>query len=127
VIDQLKTTTPRYVAVSAALLTAIGFGIGGKEVGIGAAVGGLVAVVDAWAIIWLVTQIISGSSRVGRGIAVALLSSKLVILLAVCWVLLARLAVHPAGFALGLGALVLGMLYAGAKLSMAEAQATREG
>ena len=126
-IDQLKTNTPRYVAVSAALLTAIGFGIGGTEVGIGAAVGGLVAVVDAWAIIWLVTQIISGSSAVGRGIAVALLASKLMILLAVCWVLLARLAVHPAGFALGLGALVVGMLYAGARLSMTDAQTTREG
>jgi hypothetical protein len=126
VIDQLKTQTPRYVAVAAVLLAAIAFAIGGTEVGFGAAVGGLVAVVDAWAIIWLVSQILTGAG-LSRAIAVALLASKLIILLAVCWALLTRLAINPVGFSVGLGALVVGMLYAGAIVSVKEAQATREG
>ncbi len=125
-IDQLTTQTPRYVAVAAVLLAAIAYAIGGTEVGIGAAVGGLVAVVDAWAIIWLVSQILTGAG-LSRAIAVALLASKLIILLAVCWALLTRLAINPMGFSVGLGALVVGMLYAGAMLSVKEAQAAGEG
>lgn len=124
-IDNLKTTTPRYVAVAAVLLTALAFALGGTEIGLGAAVGGLVAVVDAWAIIWLVSQILTGAG-LSRAIAVALLASKLIILLAVCWALLARLAINPIGFSVGLSALVVGMLYAGAMLSAKEAQAARE-
>jgi hypothetical protein len=40
--------------------------------------------------------------------------------------LLARWGVDPIGFSVGLGALVLGMLYSGAELSVREAQAARE-
>jgi len=126
VIDHLKTETPRYVAIAAVLLAALAFAIGGTEVGIGAAVGGVVALVDAWAIIWLVSEILTGAG-LSRAIAVALLASKLIIVLAICWALLTRLAINPMGFAVGLGALVVGMLYAGARLSVLEAQARREG
>ncbi len=125
-IDHLKTETPRYVAIAAVLLAALAFAIGGTEVGIGAAVGGVVALVDAWAIIWLVSEILTGAG-LSRAIAVALLASKLIIVLAICWALLTRLAINPMGFAVGLGALVVGMLYAGARLSVLEAQARREG
>ena len=124
-IDNLKTTTPRYVAVAAMLLTALAFALGGTEIGLGAAVGGVVALVDAWAIIWLVSQILTGAG-LSRAIAVALLASKLIILLAVCWALLARLAINPIGFSVGLSALVVGMLYAGAMLSAKEAKAAGE-
>ncbi|MFW2387779.1 MAG: ATP synthase subunit I [Polyangiales bacterium] len=124
-IDNLKTTTPRSVAVAAMLLTALAFALGGTEVGLGAAVGGLVAVVDAWAIIWLVSQVLTGAG-LSRAIAVALLASKLIILLAVCWALLARLAINPIGFSVGLSALVVGMLYAGAMLSAAEIETSGE-
>ena len=124
-IDSLKTTTPRYVAVAAMLLTALAFALGGTEIGLGAAVGGVVALVDAWAIIWLVSQILTGAG-LSRAIAVALLASKLIILLAVCWALLARLAINPIGFSVGLSALVVGMLYAGAMLSAKEAKAAGE-
>jgi predicted Kef-type K+ transport protein len=40
--------------------------------------------------------------------------------------LLARWGVDPIGFSVGLGALVLGMLYSGAELSVREARAAQE-
>jgi predicted Kef-type K+ transport protein len=46
--------------------------------------------------------------------------------LGICWALLARFGVDPMGFSLGLGALVLGMLYGGAELASKEARAARE-
>jgi hypothetical protein len=123
VIEQLKTQTPRHVAVAALVLTGLGFVLGGLSVGIGAAVGGVVATLDAWAITWLAGRIVSGAGFIGRGFAAALLGAKLVVLLAVCWALLARWGVDPIGFSVGLSGLVLGMLYSGAELSIREAQA----
>jgi len=126
VIDQLKTQTPRYVAVAAVVLAGLALVLGGASIGTGAAVGGLVATLDAWAITWLASRIVGGAGFLSRGFAAALLGAKLVILLSVCWALLARWGVDPLGFSVGLGALVLGMLYSGAELSVREAQAARE-
>jgi hypothetical protein len=126
VIDRLRTQTPRNVAVAALVLTGLGFVLGGVSVGIGAAVGGIVATLDAWAITWLASRIVNGAGFIGRGFAAGLLGAKLVVLLAVCWALLARWGVDPLGFSVGLGALVLGMLYSGAELSVREAQAVGE-
>jgi hypothetical protein len=126
VIDQLKTQTPRHVAVAALVLTGLGLVIGGVSIGTGAAVGGIVAVLDAWAITWLASRIVNGAGFLDRGFAAGLLGAKLVVLLAVCWALLARWGVDALGFSVGLGALVLGMLYSGAELSVREAQAARE-
>ena len=125
-IDQLKTQTPRYVAVAAVVLAGLALVLGGASIGTGAAVGGLVATLDAWAITWLASRIVGGAGFLSRGFAAALLGAKLVILLSVCWALLARWGVDPLGFSVGLGALVLGMLYSGAELSVREAQAARE-
>jgi hypothetical protein len=126
VIDQLKTQTPRYVTVAALVLTGVAFVLGGVSIGTGAAIGGIVAGLDAWAITWLASRIVNGAGFIGRGLAAGLLGAKLVLLLAVCWALLARWGVDPLGFSVGLGALVLGMLYSGAELSVREAQAARE-
>ena len=125
-IDQLRTQTPRNVAVAALVLTGLAFVLGGGSVGTGAAVGGIVAALDAWAITWLASRIVGGAGFIGRGFAAGLLGAKLVVLLAVCWALLARWGVDPIGFSVGLGALVLGMLYSGAELSIKEAQAARD-
>lgn len=125
-IDQLKTQTPRYVTVAALVLTGVAFVLGGVSIGTGAAIGGIVAGLDAWAITWLASRIVNGAGFIGRGLAAGLLGAKLVLLLAVCWALLARWGVDPLGFSVGLGALVLGMLYSGAELSVREAQAARE-
>jgi hypothetical protein len=127
VIAQLKTQTPRHVAVAALLLTVLGFVLGGVTVGMGAAIGGVVAVLDTWAIIWLVSHVVLGAGVVRQGIAVALLVTKLIVLLAICWALLARWGADPVGFSLGLSALVVGMLYAAAMLSLKEAKSAGEG
>jgi predicted Kef-type K+ transport protein len=74
----------------------------------------------------LASRIVNGAGFIGRGFAAGLLGAKLVVLLAVCWALLARWGVDPLGFSVGLGALVLGMLYSGAELSVREAQAVGE-
>lgn len=124
-IDRLKTHTPRYVAAAALGLVALAFVLGGTVVGVGAVVGGLLAIVDAWALTWLASRIIEGAGFLSRGFAAALLGAKLVLLLAVCWALLARWGVDPLGFSIGMGALVLGMLYAGFELSIREARAAR--
>jgi hypothetical protein len=125
VIDQLKTQTPRYVAVAALVLVGLTFVLAGPRVGVGALVGGVVATVDAWAITWLAKRIVSGAGFIGSGMAAGLLGVKLILLLAVCWALLARWGADPLGFSVGLGALVIGMLVAGVDLSIREAQTTR--
>lgn len=125
-IDQLKAQTPRHVAVAAIMLAGLGLVLGGVRVGVGAAVGGVVATLDAWAITWLASRIVGGAGFIGRGFAAALLGAKLVVLLTVCWALLARWGVDPLGFCVGLGALVLGLLYSGADLAMREAQVVRQ-
>ncbi len=125
-IDQLKTHTPRYVAIAAVALIALGFLLGGTTVGLGAMVGGVVAVLDAWALTWLAVRVVSGAGVMSRGFAAVLLGGKLFLLLGICWALLARFGVDPMGFSLGLGALVLGMLYGGAELASKEARAARE-
>lgn len=125
-IDHLKTQTPRHVAVAAVVLAGLALVLGGPTVGTGAVVGGVVAVLDAWAITWLASRIVDGAGFISRGFAAALLGAKLGLLLAICWALLARWGVDPLGFSVGLGALVLGMLYSGAELSIREAQAARQ-
>ena len=89
-IDQLKTQTPRYVAVAALVLVGLAFVLGGPVVGTGALVGGVVATLDAWAITWLAKRIVTGAGFISSGVAAGLLGVKLVTLLAVCWALLAR-------------------------------------
>ncbi len=124
-IDRLKTNAPRHVAAAAVGLAVLAFLLGGTKAGIGAVVGGVLAVVDAWAIAWLVSRMIEGAGFISRGFAAALLGVKLVLVLSVCWALLARWGVDPLGFSIGLGALVLGMLYAGFELAVRESREAR--
>lgn len=124
-IEQLRTQTPRNVAVAALVLSSLAFVLGGASIGTGATVGGVVSVLDAWAITWLASRIVLGAGVVGPGFAAGLLGAKLVVLLTVSWALLARWGVDPLGFSVGLGALVLGMLYSGVELAVQEGQVTR--
>ena len=70
-IDQLKTQTPRYVAVAAIVLVGLAFVLGGPVVGTGALIGGVVATLDAWAITWLAKRIVSGAGFIGSGFGLA--------------------------------------------------------
>ncbi len=121
-IDRLKTHIPRFVALSAAAMVALAYLLGGRDAAFGAAVGGAVAVVDAWVLIWLVVRVVEGADFMRRSFAAVLLGTKLFALLAICWAILDRVGVDPFGFSLGLGALVIGMLIGGAELSVKEAR-----
>lgn len=124
-IDQLNTQSPRYVAIAAVILVGLAFVLAGSDVGQGAVVGGVVATLDSWAITGLAKRIVAGAGFIRSGVAAALLGVKLVLMLAVCWALLARWGVDPVGFSVGLGALVIGMLFAGVDYSIREAQEAR--
>ncbi len=121
-----KTQIPRYVAISAALLVALAFVLGGAVTGLGAAVGGIVAVLDAFAMLWLAQKMLAGAPAM-RSFAAVLLGAKLIVVLAICWALLARWGVDPIGFAVGLSAIVVGVLYAGLEYAQGEMQTTGEG
>ena len=122
-IDDLKKQIPRYVIITGLVLTALAFVLGGVDIGVGAAVGTVVSILDALALTWLTSRMVVGASFITQGFAAGLLGAKLFALLAVCWALLARWAVNPIGFCVGLGALVLGMLLGAVELSYRQAQA----
>lgn len=121
-----KTQVPRYVTMSALALTALAFVLGGVTVGVGAVVGGTVAVLDAFAMVWLAERMLEGAAAM-RGFAAVLLGVKLVAVLAICWALMARWGVDPIGFAVGLSAIVVGVLYAGIVYASSEMQTAGEG
>ncbi len=109
----MKTSVPsriaRYTALSAVLLTGLAFLFGGPEVGLGAAIGGLVAVLNWTFVRWAGERIVRRRVR-SPGLLTILLALKLGLLGLVLFVLIVGLGVHPGGLALGLGSLVLGIL-----------------
>lgn len=114
--DKVAKQVLKFVAVAAVALTLVAGAIGGVEVGVGAAVGGAVAWLDALVLLKLAMRITSG--RVGsQRLAAVLLGVKLAVLGAVCWGLLARWGVNPIGFGVGFSAMVLGVLYGAVELS----------
>lgn len=123
----MKTHIPRYVAITGVVLVALAFVIGGVSIGLGAAVGAVVSLADAWAVTWLVGRMVSGDGMTGRGLAATMLGVKLFILLGLCWALLARWSVDPVGFCVGLGALVVGTLLGASELSLRQARSAEKG
>jgi len=117
--DKVAKQVTKFVALAAALLAVFATLFGGFTVGMGAAVGGLVATLDALVLVKLATRITGGKVR-GQGLAAALLGAKLALLGAICWALLARWGVDPLGFGVGFSAMVLGVLYAAVELSADE-------
>ena len=98
-----------HIALAGALTVAGALAIGGVDAAIGAFAGAAVAWVNWRALRWLTLRILAEGSNKKRASAAILLAAKLGALAAVCWVLLAVVGVHSIGFALGLGALVLGV------------------
>ncbi|MEZ4288701.1 MAG: hypothetical protein R3A47_11315 [Polyangiales bacterium] len=99
-----------FVTVSAIVLVAIAALWGGMSMGIAAVAGASIALGNWFAIRWIATNISSGNLG-NRSAAVALLTTKLVLLATFCWLLLSRFELDPIGFALGLGALVFGVFF----------------
>jgi hypothetical protein len=96
------------VTAAGALLAAACFAIGGTETGIGATVGASLAVVNLVVLRWLVGKILGGKRKATRATASALLLGKLGVLATLVWLLVVWVGVDALGFAVGLGALVIG-------------------
>lgn len=101
-----------YVAIAGALLALAAFLLGGMVTGVGALVGGAVAVVNFIALRWLVGRLVSQSAEphpASKGGMMMLLVVKLGVIGAICWFLIVEVGVDAVGFAIGLGALLLGI------------------
>ncbi len=109
----MKTTTEtrvaRSIAFFAVALTVVAFALFGVRVGVGAAVGGALAIADFALVRWAGAVIFRGSMR-DKAIVGALLALKLGALGAILFVLIVLLGVHAGGLVLGLGSLALGIL-----------------
>lgn len=98
-----------YVVGASVLLAAIAFALGGMHMGIGAMVGGGVAIANWFAMRWVAQRLLNASDQ-GKAIWGTLLALKMGALLAITWAILSTGVVDPTGFTIGLSGLVLGAL-----------------
>ena len=98
-----------YVIGASALLTAAALLLGGVSMGVGAAVGGVFAVVNWMAMGWLGKRLLVSNER-GKALWGLLLAAKMGISMIVVWAILSTGAIDPIGFVIGLGGLVLGIV-----------------
>ena len=104
----LKRIT-HYVIGASAVLTAVAFFLGGAWMGLGAAVGGAVAVGNWLGMRWIGERLLRANDK-GRMVWGSLLAFKMAAILGVVWMILATGWVDPMGFALGMSGFVLGIL-----------------
>jgi hypothetical protein len=109
---------PLYVAVFAAILVAIGFAAG-VSVGVGAVAGAAVAMANAFALRWLVGAITKADPSKRTSVSL-LLMLKTGAILAISAGILFFGHVDPIGFALGIGALVLGLVVGSVHFSLSQ-------
>ncbi|MFO0712279.1 MAG: ATP synthase subunit I [Sandaracinus sp.] len=99
---------PLYVSAFGAILVAVGFAMG-VETGIGALVGAGVATANAFALRWLVTAMLKADPERRAGMSLTLML-KTAVILGLAAALLFFAHIDPIGFAIGIGALVLGLV-----------------
>ena len=109
------------VAIAGVVLTVIVFAICGLGPAVGAAAGATVAVLNFMGLRWLVMRLIDGPKR-GQSATAVLLSLKMALVMAVIFFLLARLDLHPIGFAVGFSALFIGFAMGGNQMFAAAAE-----
>ena len=98
------------IAFSAAIAVSASYAFGGLRVGTGALAGGVVALGN-WAFVrWLLSRIAAGNALTQAGL-MTLLAAKLGALGVVVWIVIGLLGLHAGGFGMGLGALVIGILF----------------
>jgi hypothetical protein len=98
------------IAFSAAIAMSASYAFGGLRIGTGALAGGLVALGN-WAFVrWLLTRFAAGNALSQAGL-MTLLAAKFGVLGVVVWVVVGLLGLHAGGFGIGLGALVVGILF----------------
>jgi hypothetical protein len=98
-----------YIAGASALLTLATLAFGGVTMGLGAAVGGSVAVANWLAMPWVGERLVRANDK-GRIIWSLLLVLKMAALLGIVALILSTGLVDPMGFTVGLSGLVLGAL-----------------
>jgi hypothetical protein len=113
-----------FVALGGAALTLIAFVLGDASLGFGALVGSVTALSNWLAVRWLGKQIIKANDR-GKMFWGTVLAAKMALMLGVVWLILSTGVVSPPGFAIGMGALLIGAL-AGAWLGMGKTTTSEE-
>ncbi|MEM9192071.1 MAG: ATP synthase subunit I [Myxococcota bacterium] len=101
-----------YIAACGAIISGAVFLVFGAEAGVGAMVGAAVATLNALAMRWMIRKVLGGSSA-ARTTVMILLGFKMAILGAICYALIAIVKIDAIGFAIGLSALVFGILLGG--------------
>lgn len=99
---------PLYVGAFAAILVAVGFMVS-ASIGVGALAGAGVALINAFALRWLVSAVLKSDPAKRTSVSL-LLMSKTGFILGLSAIVLYFGRVDPIGFALGIGALVLGLV-----------------
>lgn len=99
---------PLYVSAFAAILVAVGFAVS-VETGIGALAGAGVAIANAFALRWLVGAMLKADPARRAGMSLTLMA-KTAVVLGISAALLFFGHLDPIGFAIGIGALVLGLV-----------------
>jgi hypothetical protein len=97
------------IAVFAALAVVLCFALGGAQLALGAALGGALALGDYVFMWWAAARIFRGPQR-GRAGLTFLLTMKFGLIGALLYFLIVVAGVEALGLALGLGALVLGIV-----------------
>lgn len=116
---------PLYVSASAAVLVAAGFAVG-VSTGLGALAGAAVAIANALALRWLVGAMLKADPAKRAGMSFTLLA-KTAVVLALSAALLFSTHIDPVGFAIGIGALVLGLVLGSAHHNLTAAPALSSG
>jgi hypothetical protein len=119
--DHIARMTAAF-AVGISVLVWVGFG---QDEGIGAVVGGALSVANVGMMRFIAKRLTSGVVTT-QASAAFLLSGKLALMAAICWLVIARLHVNALGFALGTGALLLGLFVGFGRTEMQGATASEE-
>ena len=113
---ELHERITQVVAISGAALTVLAFTLWGVRGGLGAFAGALVAMAN-WGVIRWVSIRITDQHVQRKNKLFLLLGLKTAGLMALCWILLAKVGLDPKGFMIGIGALVAGIVIGPLSLS----------
>jgi len=106
---ELSERITQVVAFAGVALIAVSFAFWGGPGALGAFAGALVAMAN-WGVIRWVALRVTGRHVQSSGRLYLLLGLKTAALMGVCWILLTQVAIHPKGFMIGIGALVIGIV-----------------
>jgi hypothetical protein len=106
---KLSERITQVVAIAGAALVLLAFVLWGAQGALGAFAGALVAMANWGVIRWVALRVTGQHVRSG-GRLYLLLGLKTAALMGVCWLLLTEVAIHPKGFMIGIGALVIGIV-----------------